>query len=628
MSIRLKVALLLSVLVAVILYMSVSRITSLQEKETQFLNLTETSRTSFETMTVLRLSSLQIDSLAREILSAEDSETLETIGDQSEETLEDARRALRVSFKPERRNAQIFSGIDALHDGMTEAIAARAAHLAARRAYDASDQRLERALDLLQAQVSRLNGTLPQNPGEDAPSAAEAAWAERLVHLRIAASGLLDLGRSLAALHDPAQANFVSSEVTSRVEATLWAISALGPFPDRADTLERIRDLRESIQGSDGVLDLAGRLVEADRRLDLATQKLERAMTAARATLDQIAGQSERELAAVYEDARKTTREAIFSEILFSWLVAGGLVAAVWAVFSLQISRRIEILSEDVLRIARGDLDRETSIDGGDEIGRMAQALAVFRHTARELYRSNEQLDDFAYVASHDLKSPLRAIRDLVEWTFEDFDGDLTPEVAKNLCLIRERAERLSQLLSDLLAYARADLTEKIPEQVDLLVMTEDTAELVDPEERFSVTYQGERHVASFPSPLRTILRNLIANAIAHHDRTTGTVSVIGKRQGARFVLHVMDDGPGIEGKYQEQIFHMFQTLRVGDEMTGSGMGLALVRKLAHSLDGEIKVSSNPNKSRGTTFTLNIPISAQTAFSEFVDSTKRKGAAA
>lgn len=626
LSIRMKVGMLLSVLVLVILYMSMTRIGSLRQNEATFLELTESTRISFETMSVLRLSSVQIDGLARSVLAAEDVAKLKSVEAAIDSNVVGAREALSDASFPEEEITRIFQSLDALEQRMTGAIQAKSRHLIARQDLKNADRQLSRTLDLLQAQLNRLATSFQLDllsGGGD-----QALRSEELFNMRVATSGLLDLGRTLATLSDPAQTQLVISEITSRIGTTLWAISALGEFAEREETLRLISDLRENIQGDRGVQINADRLLAAEADLDLATGRLRSALSSARATLDNTAARSEHDIALVYDAAREATRDAMFSEILFSWFVAGGLIAAVWAVFSQQISRRIEALSEDVLRIANGDVDTPTCVQGNDEIGRMGQALAVFRRNARELYRSNEQLDDFAYVASHDLRSPLRAIRDLVEWTFEDSEGDLTPEVATNLTLIRDRAERLSHLLSDLLTYARAELTEKSPEVVDLMALTRESAEMADPSKQFSINYRGDRHAISFPTPLRTILLNLIGNAITHHDHLTGCVSVIGRVERNRLILEVRDDGPGIAAQYHGQIFNMFQTLRVSDELEGRGMGLALVRKLARSLEGDISVSSNPTERRGTKFILNIPIGIQTAVHELGDSTQAKGAAA
>jgi len=110
---------------------------------------------------------------------------------------------------------------------------------------------------------------------------------------------------------------------------------------------------------------------------------------------------------------------------------------------------------------------------------------------------------------------------------------------------------------------------------------------------------------------LQQILGNLISNAIKHHDRDHGTIHVNAEVQQDRVVLSVRDDGPGIELRHQEKIFELFQTLKSRDEVEGSGLGLAIVSKLASHQKGKITLVSDPNKERGSTFVVELPLATQ-----------------
>jgi signal transduction histidine kinase len=174
--------------------------------------------------------------------------------------------------------------------------------------------------------------------------------------------------------------------------------------------------------------------------------------------------------------------------------------------------------------------------------------------------------------------------------------------------MIRTRADRLSRLLTDLLEYARAGSGELKYEVVHLPGLARDIAEMVDPDRRFEITFTGDRCVTSVKTPLRTILLNLVSNAIKHHDRDTGQVMLSHEARDGRTVITVADDGPGVPEQYQQKVFELFQTLKPSDEVEGSGMGLAMVRKLVSELGGDIVLRSLEESDRGATFIITLPL--------------------
>ena len=227
-----------------------------------------------------------------------------------------------------------------------------------------------------------------------------------------------------------------------------------------------------------------------------------------------------------------------------------------------------------------------------------------------ELARSNAELDQFAYVASHDLKAPIRAIDSLATWIAEDAADALPPESARHLALLRQRAERMERLLDSLLAYSRAGRGEADPEPVDLRALVREATALVEPPEGFDVRVEGAfPTVETARAPLALVVRNLVSNAIKHHDRPDGRVTVSARtvrRDGRGWAeVTVSDDGPGIAPEYQNRVFGLFQTLRPRDEVEGSGMGLAIVKKAVESRGGAISVTS---EGRGAMFRFTWPL--------------------
>lgn len=224
-----------------------------------------------------------------------------------------------------------------------------------------------------------------------------------------------------------------------------------------------------------------------------------------------------------------------------------------------------------------------------------------------ELRRRNQELDNFAYIASHDLKAPLRGIDQLATWIEEDLADTLNEGTKKHLRLMRTRINRMEYLLSDLLKYARAGTNQGEPEEINSAEIIKEIFELTCVNENFTLEMKGE-----FPCFVSTkvafqlVIRNLITNALKHHDKDKGTISVSVSNIKSQYVFEVSDDGPGIAPENRERVFGLFQTLRPRDEVEGSGMGLAIVKKMVESFGGAILVTGNTP--RGSVFSFSWPI--------------------
>jgi PAS domain S-box-containing protein len=207
-----------------------------------------------------------------------------------------------------------------------------------------------------------------------------------------------------------------------------------------------------------------------------------------------------------------------------------------------------------------------------------------------DLLRSNEELEQFAYVASHDLKAPLRGIENLVSWIEEDLEDALAGDTRTNMDLLKGRVRRLETLLDDLLAYSRAGRGEVIFDRVDTKELVEGLAVLVSPPGGFRIVASSTLPtVTTARAPLAQVLQNLIGNAIKHHDHPTdGHVWVDARALPDAVEFTVADDGPGIPERFRDRVFGMFQTLKPRDEVEGSGMGLAIVKKLIERHGGRI----------------------------------------
>lgn len=225
----------------------------------------------------------------------------------------------------------------------------------------------------------------------------------------------------------------------------------------------------------------------------------------------------------------------------------------------------------------------------------------------KALLRSNHALDEFAYAASHDLKAPLRVIDNASKWLEEDLEEHLTGENRENMQMLRGRVKRMDRLLNDLLAYSRigrktdADFSEI----VSGASLMNDVLSMITPPAGFEITVDPAfADLTLYRMPLQQILMNLINNAIKHHDRKSGRVDVIVDLGEKIHTFEVRDDGPGIDPRFHARIFDMFQTLKPRDQVEGSGMGLAMVRKNVEVFGGTVAVES---EGRGCTFRFTWP---------------------
>jgi PAS domain S-box-containing protein len=215
------------------------------------------------------------------------------------------------------------------------------------------------------------------------------------------------------------------------------------------------------------------------------------------------------------------------------------------------------------------------------------------RDNNERLARSNRDLEDFAYIASHDLKTPLSGIKSAALWLSEDLH-DLSDESRKLLGLMQSRINRMGTLLDDLLAYSRVGRTDTISGETNIADMFASIIEVLSPPAHIQVRLANgvPSMMVTASAQLEQVLRNLINNAIKHHDKPRGEVVLSAKQVGTGIEFAVRDDGPGILPQFHGKIFHLFQTLKRRDEVEGSGMGLALVKKLVEQQISRITVHS------------------------------------
>lgn len=313
---------------------------------------------------------------------------------------------------------------------------------------------------------------------------------------------------------------------------------------------------------------------------------------------------------------------------LITSLVSVVLAAGLAVYLSYVIFHPISELTDTFWQLSEGrTIDSIPSAARHDEIGQMASAAEVFslknRETrellarseklseelsskARALEESNHELDQFAYVASHDLKSPLRGLNSLAEWVQEDC-GELLPDESKShLKLMQDRVRKMEMLLNDLLDYSRIGRHHQAPERVDLDAAVKALLEMTDNPTGVQVVFPRPLPVLNtMKVPLQQVILNLITNAIKYNDKGPQGRVEVGCEDGGEFYrFSIADNGIGIDPKYHDRIFQMYQRVAV-QAADGTGMGLAIVKKQIERLGGQIEVQATLGG--GATFAFTWP---------------------
>ncbi|MBD2013860.1 PAS domain S-box protein [Microcoleus sp. FACHB-53] len=236
------------------------------------------------------------------------------------------------------------------------------------------------------------------------------------------------------------------------------------------------------------------------------------------------------------------------------------------------------------------------------EIEKKAEELAELM---RSLERSNQELDQFAYIASHDLKAPLRAISTLSEWIEEDLGDQIQDDSREHLRLLRGRVQRMTDLIDGILQYSRAGRVQQM-ERVDVSALIAEVIELLaPPPDILMVVEPGMPTLKTEKIPLEQVLINLIGNAIKYAQCPHARIQVSVRDVGQYYEFAIADNGPGIASNYHEKIWVIFQRLEARDKVEGTGIGLSIVKKIVESRGGQVWVESELGA--GATFRFTWP---------------------
>jgi len=247
-----------------------------------------------------------------------------------------------------------------------------------------------------------------------------------------------------------------------------------------------------------------------------------------------------------------------------------------------------------------------------DELRSALQAAEDSRQAAEQaasaMADAYRQLDQFAYVASHDLKAPLRGIANLAQWIQDDAPEGLSDESAEHLRLLHSRVQRMEALIDGILAYSRAGRVSSKAEMVDTGALVHEVIDLIAPPDGVTIAVPDDLPTLKTKLlPLQQVFMNLVVNAVKYGsaERADATVRIEWRDAGDDIQFSVSDNGPGIAPEFHDRVWGIFQVLTSRDKIEGTGVGLAVVKKIVESHGGRVSLESTPGE--GATFHFTWP---------------------
>lgn len=290
-------------------------------------------------------------------------------------------------------------------------------------------------------------------------------------------------------------------------------------------------------------------------------------------------------------------RTATFVLSLITLLV--GIVSTIYITHL--ITKRISSMVNLAENISKGNFEIIQDKEN-DELTDLVSSLNIM---SEKLKKSFLELDQFAYVVSHDLKAPLRGMYNIALWMEEDCEKEFSDQMGKYMSQMKGRIQRMESLITALLEYSKVGRVNKPLEIVDVQELVLEITDTIVPK-NFNVKISSP--MPAFKTEkirLHQVFSNLISNAVKYHDSETGKISISSKDKGDYYEFSIKDNGIGIAPEYHEKIFKIFQTLREKHETESTGIGLAIVKKIIEDKKGTIKLISE--KGRGATFIFTWP---------------------
>ena len=266
---------------------------------------------------------------------------------------------------------------------------------------------------------------------------------------------------------------------------------------------------------------------------------------------------------------------------------------------SLKTDHAEKLDDDQVQNIEKGSLAKYIS-------DQAEQLIAVNKNQERllkELALQNQELNDYAHIVSHDLKSPLRSIEALVSWLKEDYEDELGDAGKQQIQLIVSHLEKMDALIQGILSYSSIDREERQELPINLNHLLEGTVELLNVPEDIEIHIHSLPNITADRFKIQQLFQNLLVNAIDNMDKPEGRIDIIARKLDQGIQFEIRDNGKGIHKDYFNKIFQVFQKLE--NDSNSTGIGLSIVKKIVKYYDGEIWLESQLEK--GTSFYFTLP---------------------
>jgi two-component system sensor kinase FixL len=271
-------------------------------------------------------------------------------------------------------------------------------------------------------------------------------------------------------------------------------------------------------------------------------------------------------------------------------------------VFPIELSLSSGIVNDKqmVIAVARDITERKKAEQTLEELN------TALETTNLELIRTNKELQEFAYITAHDLKTPLRAIGTLADWLSVDYGEKFDEQGKEHVNLLVTKAKQMSLMIDDILRYSGAGQNTQKSQEVDLKQVLSEVIDEIDPPENIDVIFENPLpKLVGKKTHIIQIFQNLLGNAIKYMDKPKGQIKVRCVEENNCWKFSVADNGPGIEKKYYDKIFKIFQTLSPREGVESTGIGLSIVKKLVELNKGTVWIESEVGK--GSTFYFTVP---------------------
>jgi len=257
-----------------------------------------------------------------------------------------------------------------------------------------------------------------------------------------------------------------------------------------------------------------------------------------------------------------------------------------------------------IIAVARDTTERRQAEE------KQTKLIGELKSTNQKVESINQELKDFAYIISHDLKAPLRGIKTLADWLSTDYADKLDEDGKGQMDLLLARVERMHNLIDGVLQYSRVGRVQDNKVQVDLNELIPDIIDMVAPPESIAVTVENHLPVVEcVKTCIIQVFENLLSNAVKYMDKPDGRIRIGCIEENSFWKFSVADNGPGIEEKHFARIFRIFQTLSPRDEFESTGIGLTMIKKIVELYNGKIWVESKLGE--GSTFFFTLPKSRE-----------------